>query len=93
MSLAHCIDSIRLSLECHADISLVPQRWADGWLEPWPVVQSQHVCRNYDKIQQWAHTKQSYVAGKIYHPQLGEVSTGHLNASALPVYWEEHDDV
>ncbi|KAJ0124044.1 hypothetical protein J7T55_012517 [Diaporthe amygdali] len=27
---AHCIDSIRLSLECHADVSMVPQRWADG---------------------------------------------------------------
>ncbi|KAL2128475.1 hypothetical protein VTI74DRAFT_9127 [Chaetomium olivicolor] len=34
---AHCIDSIRLSLQCHVDMTPIPQRWADGWLEPWAV--------------------------------------------------------
>ncbi|KAK2601500.1 hypothetical protein N8I77_010947 [Diaporthe amygdali] len=73
---AHCIDSIRLSLECHADVSMVPQRWADGWLEPWPVVQSQHVCRDYSKIQECAHGKQPYVSGKLFQPKLGKVVNG-----------------
>ncbi|EMD84700.1 hypothetical protein COCHEDRAFT_1067480, partial [Bipolaris maydis C5] len=82
---AHCIDSIRMSLECHGDLSLVPQRWADGWGEPWPVVESLHVCRDYDRIQKWAHSRQPKVAGLLVHPTLGTVVTGHLNSSALPV--------
>lgn len=92
-SLAHCIDSIRMSLECHGDLSLVPQRWADGWGEPWPVVESLHVCRDYDRIQKWAHSRQPKVAGLLVHPTLGTVVTGHLNSSALPVYWEDHDEI
>ncbi|KAK2049009.1 hypothetical protein LZ31DRAFT_591061 [Colletotrichum somersetense] len=91
---AHCIDSIRLSLECHADLSVVPQRWADGWLEPWPVVESEHVCRNYTKIQEWARARFPHEdMERLYHPTLGKVSSGHLNVSALPVYGENHDEI
>ncbi|PVH72008.1 hypothetical protein DL98DRAFT_351932, partial [Cadophora sp. DSE1049] len=52
----HCIDSIRLSLQCHADLSLIPQRWADGWLEPWAVWTNKHMCRNFDAIRDWAQS-------------------------------------
>ncbi|KAK2052712.1 hypothetical protein LY76DRAFT_526127 [Colletotrichum caudatum] len=92
---AHCIDSIRLSLECHADLSVVPQRWADGWLEPWPVVESDHVCRNYTKIQEWAHGRHPHkdVTENLYHPTMGKVYGHRLNTSALPVYWEDHDEI
>lgn len=87
---AHCIDSIRLSLECHADMSLIPQRWADGWLEPWSVWTTKHSCRDFQKIREWAHKQQPYVGfGSLVHPELGPVLSGHLNLSALPVYDEE----
>ncbi|KAE9373180.1 hypothetical protein N431DRAFT_455970 [Stipitochalara longipes BDJ] len=89
--LAHCIDSIRLSLQCHADLSLVPQRWADGWLEPWAVWTNKHVCRNFNAIRDWAQVNVPKLTGTLHHPELGVVVTGRLNLSALPIWQEAHD--
>jgi hypothetical protein len=88
---AHCIDSIRLSLQCHADTTLVPQRWADGWLEPWAVWTNKHMCRNFDAIRDWAVENTPYLPGQLRHPELGTVVSGRLNLSALPIWQEEYD--
>ncbi|KAI0975025.1 hypothetical protein F4678DRAFT_421712 [Xylaria arbuscula] len=87
----HCIDSIRLSLQCHADATLVPQRWADGWLEPWAVWTNKHMCRNFDAIRDWAWENAPYLPGQLRHPELGTVVSGRLNLSALPIWQEEYD--
>jgi hypothetical protein len=65
------------------DISLIPQRRADGWGKPWPVVQSLHVYCKYDIIQQWAYSMQPSVMGLLTHPKLRKAITGHLNAFCL----------
>lgn len=87
----HCIDSIRLSLQCHADLSVIPQRWAPGWIEPWAVWTNRHQCRNFESIRDWARTRGEHSPGGLTHPELGSVRDGLVNASALPIYNEEHD--
>ncbi|KAI0160421.1 hypothetical protein GGR57DRAFT_499107 [Xylariaceae sp. FL1272] len=85
------IHSIRLSLQCHADTTLVPQRWAGGWLEPWAVWTNKHICRNFDAIRDWARKNTPHLAGQLSHPELGTVVSGRLNLSALPIWQEEYD--
>lgn len=87
----HCIDTIRLSLQCHADLSLIPSRWADGWSEPWPGYSNKHQCRNFDRIRDWALENQAnFMGGHLVHPKLGPVGGSPLNLSALPVWGEEY---
>ncbi|PYI28115.1 hypothetical protein BP00DRAFT_309233, partial [Aspergillus indologenus CBS 114.80] len=50
---AHCIDSIRLSLQCQADLTLIPFKWVSGYLEPWPDFRTTHQCKNFEKIREW----------------------------------------
>ncbi|KAL2060127.1 hypothetical protein VTL71DRAFT_9949 [Oculimacula yallundae] len=50
----HCIDMIRQRLTCTADIGLVTAVWVDGYSEPYPDFSTQHQCRNFDKIREWA---------------------------------------
>ncbi|KAK5996699.1 hypothetical protein PT974_02039 [Cladobotryum mycophilum] len=87
----HCIDSIRLSLQRHADVTLVSQRWANNWLEPWAVWTNKHTCRNFDAIRDWALKSTPKIAGRLQHPKLGTVVSGRLNLSALPIWEEVHD--
>ncbi|CAJ2508453.1 Uu.00g134790.m01.CDS01 [Anthostomella pinea] len=87
----HCIDSIRLSLQCHADLTFVPERWVDGWLEPWAVWKNKHMCRDFDAVHDWALENAPDTAGKLYHPQLGKVVSGRLNLTALPIWQEAYD--
>lgn len=50
----HCIDTIRQSLQCSADISPVLYHW-DGYVgEVKGDARTVHTCRNFTKIQEWA---------------------------------------
>jgi hypothetical protein len=73
-------------------MTLIPQRWADGWLEPWAVWQNHHQCRNFEALRDWTREQRPSTRGLV-HPQLGPVISGHLNLSALPIYQEEHDEI
>lgn len=59
----HCIDSIRSSLMCSADIS--PMVWQ--WWEPSAKIEPRndivHTCRNFDAIREWA--KENKVLGEV----------------------------
>jgi hypothetical protein len=72
-------------------MSLVPQRWADGWLEPWAVWTNKHKCRNFDAMRDWAQDNAAKTAGRLRHPELGKVVSGRLNLSAWPIWEEKHD--
>ncbi|KAJ0124502.1 hypothetical protein J7T55_005840 [Diaporthe amygdali] len=87
----HCLDSIRLSLQCHADMSVIPQRWAPGWIEPWAIWTNHHQCRNFEHVRDWARQNGLHSPGQLTHPELGAVRNGKVNVSALPIYNEEHD--
>jgi hypothetical protein len=73
--IAHCLDSIRLSLQCNADVSLLPWKWIKGYAAPWPDFRSEHTCRNWDAVSSWA-TRRKLDTGNLSlwtHPELGRI--------------------
>ncbi|KAF5327876.1 hypothetical protein D9619_003923 [Psilocybe cf. subviscida] len=50
----HCVDSIRQSLMCSADISTVGWQWSDDLQNNTFQGGVAHKCRNFDMIQDWA---------------------------------------
>ncbi|KAF7509683.1 hypothetical protein GJ744_007554 [Endocarpon pusillum] len=83
--IAHCIDSIRLSLQCHADLSLIGLRWIRDWPMPWPDFQTTHQCRNFDEIKAWAKERMPTEAqlSNAIHPQLRESPAGFPTINPL----------
>ncbi|PLB53919.1 hypothetical protein P170DRAFT_344221 [Aspergillus steynii IBT 23096] len=55
----HCIDVIRQSLMCSADISVVPWTWHTEAKVVRPHDNSTHTCRNFGAIQKWAKDRQA----------------------------------
>ncbi|KAF2713084.1 hypothetical protein K504DRAFT_478998 [Pleomassaria siparia CBS 279.74] len=53
--LDECIEILRMNLMCHADINAFTYRNAPGTSSGVPDYESQHVCRNFDSIKNWAH--------------------------------------
>ena len=50
----HCIDSIRQSLTCNADISAITWSWDRMEQRYTPQATVSHVCKRFDKIREWA---------------------------------------
>src|SRR5271167_1482610 len=50
----HCIDSIRSSLMCSADITPMVWQWWEPDQKFEPRNDVVHTCRNFEKIHQWA---------------------------------------
>ncbi|MCJ1251143.1 hypothetical protein MMC30_008374 [Trapelia coarctata] len=55
----HCIDTIRLGIMCHSDISLVTFDWVDDELLPNANFHVKHECRNFEAIRGWAKEHQA----------------------------------
>lgn len=86
--LAHCIDSIRLSLQCSTDTSLITFHWLEDWPFPWADFSTVHQCRD------WASIKASAMgqlrdAGQLRHPIFGNEPGKHWNASYIPLRAED----
>jgi hypothetical protein len=56
--ISHCIDSIRQSLMCSSDISLIVWRWNETAQRMKVHGDIAHSCRNFDAIRQWAKGRQ-----------------------------------
>ncbi|PQE07785.1 tat pathway signal sequence protein [Rutstroemia sp. NJR-2017a BVV2] len=69
----HCIDTLRQTMMCHADISLLTYTWIDDYRWPWPRFEIDHECRSWEGVLNW--TKSRYIPrllGPIVaHPVLG----------------------
>ncbi|OJD40411.1 uncharacterized protein BKCO1_100052 [Diplodia corticola] len=55
--LDHCIEALRMKVMCEADVGVIlyqEQPGDDGKLEP--DYETQHVCRNWNKVREWAVT-------------------------------------
>ncbi|EMD85874.1 hypothetical protein COCC4DRAFT_209332 [Bipolaris maydis ATCC 48331] len=50
----HCIESIRQSLMCNADVTPMHYEWSDEIKSVVPKITVTHVCRNFDKVKKWA---------------------------------------
>lgn len=62
MHTAHCLDALRQSIMCKADVTPIPLVWVDH--RPWmkerdenpfslPNFQNKHKCRNFDAVRTW----------------------------------------
>lgn len=50
----HCIEVLRLNTQCYADIGLFTFYMVEGDPLAWPELNSKHMCRNFDRVRQWA---------------------------------------
>lgn len=57
---AHCLDILRQQLMCSVDVGVMGQIWYDQE-EALPFVDfnTQHKCRNFDEIREWARVRQA----------------------------------
>lgn len=66
---AHCIDSLRETLTCTADLTPILWTWDDRRQRSTPTLESvNHVCRNFEKIMDWAraHTLRTYFNATVH---------------------------
>ena len=75
----HCLELLRQSLQCSADVSIITMHW--GHKQPLPLgnFDAPHTCRNWDKIDEWAgrHAPGRILEeGWLKHPEFGAVGTG-----------------
>ncbi|KAJ4147635.1 hypothetical protein LMH87_002147 [Akanthomyces muscarius] len=53
MHLDHCIDIIRQSLQCSADMTKIDVVWNEAKHRIVPDLNGEHVCRNFRQLQSW----------------------------------------
>jgi len=58
--IGHCIDSLRMSLMCNPDLSILPWQWSDKRDQLLIKARVPHTCRSFDSIKEWA-------AGRAFH--------------------------
>lgn len=72
----HCIDILRTLVTCKGDTFLMTYSWIEDYRKPWPNFRQDHVCRNFDLIDEWArehHIPVQDLQGPILtHPVYGE---------------------
>ncbi|EPS98712.1 hypothetical protein FOMPIDRAFT_1031360 [Fomitopsis schrenkii] len=51
--LDHCIDLLRQTLMCSADVGLITFDWVAEKHNPWPNFSTLHRCRNFDRVVEW----------------------------------------
>ncbi|KOS45836.1 hypothetical protein ACN38_g3159 [Penicillium nordicum] len=54
--LEHCVETLRQTLMCHADISLLTYNWVEGRNMPYPNFNTIHTCKRWDKLIEWKST-------------------------------------
>jgi hypothetical protein len=62
LHVSHCIDILRQQLMCQADVGVFGQVWYRATPEDTPAAfvdfNTDHKCRNYDDIREWARVRQ-----------------------------------
>lgn len=79
----HCINYIRQSAMCHADIGLSTWHWRPN--DPMPHADMMpHTCRNWAAIDAWAkdHKVDMYQPSLLVHPKFGKLSTDVFASAA-----------
>lgn len=82
----HCINDIRQSLMCHADLSVVTFYWHPEMRKPMPNFHIDQTCVNWDALDKWASKRSFSVFDQktLVHPQLGKLLDSSF-LSLLPV--------
>ncbi|KAF2127618.1 hypothetical protein P153DRAFT_343832 [Dothidotthia symphoricarpi CBS 119687] len=53
--LDHCIEILRLNLMCFADVNVFTFHEQEGREGYWPDYETEHVCRNFEGVKEWAN--------------------------------------
>ncbi|KAK1755484.1 hypothetical protein QBC47DRAFT_413247 [Echria macrotheca] len=69
----HCIESIRQSVMCHADIATFTYRWSDKDKIMKPELGSTHICRNFTIVREYAMERNVDWQNIRAHVEDGEV--------------------
>ncbi|EED17228.1 conserved hypothetical protein [Talaromyces stipitatus ATCC 10500] len=65
----HCIEILRTSAMCQADISLVTWQWVDRQELPFANFDVKHECRNWDSILEWTKNHQAAASAIVRPPE------------------------
>jgi hypothetical protein len=52
---------LRQNLMCNADTGVIGYRWVEGWSHPYPDFNTNHQCRNFESVIEWAKQKAATV--------------------------------
>ncbi|KAI0016893.1 hypothetical protein F4780DRAFT_635215 [Xylariomycetidae sp. FL0641] len=68
----HCLDFLRQSAMCHADVGVITFKWSEGSLVPMANA-THHQCANWEKLDKWtkARTVDMMKPGWLIHPTKG----------------------
>ncbi|PTB62195.1 hypothetical protein BBK36DRAFT_1172751 [Trichoderma citrinoviride] len=77
--LDHCIDILRQSELCHADMALMTFEWREGEHDPVNIHHTPHVCANPNKITKFLEQHTVFPFGLLRNPFNGEVPTWETN--------------
>jgi hypothetical protein len=50
----HCLEILRMNVQCNADVGVFTFYLMDGDPLPWPELNSYHQCRNFNAVRDWA---------------------------------------
>lgn len=53
----HCIEAIRQSLMCSADLAPIPSRWYETLGQSYIDTNRPHICRNWGLIRSWVNER------------------------------------
>ncbi|RCI10835.1 hypothetical protein L249_5245 [Ophiocordyceps polyrhachis-furcata BCC 54312] len=69
----HCIEDIRQSLMCHADLSVVTFDWLPRRRKPWPNFHVEQTCVDWHRLDGWAAERSFSIFDQktLVHPRLG----------------------
>ncbi|KAI1177766.1 hypothetical protein F4777DRAFT_576583 [Nemania sp. FL0916] len=73
MHSAHCLDRLRQTIQCQADISVVTFTWGKRTTSPLGNLTTPHECVNWDSLSSWVENRgiNVYEPGLLTHPTLG----------------------
>ncbi|KAJ5951160.1 uncharacterized protein N7479_009573 [Penicillium vulpinum] len=69
----HCLEILRQSVMCHADISMITMTWESTSKYPAADFQNEHECKNWDTLYEWQKERSVDMMkpGFLVHPYLG----------------------
>lgn len=74
----HCLNALRQTVQCNADLSILPMQWGPTTRTPIGLDGGHHQCVQWEKIDSWMKERSLdvFAPGVIVHPTLGEAYPG-----------------
>ncbi|KID59223.1 hypothetical protein MBR_10650, partial [Metarhizium brunneum ARSEF 3297] len=69
----HSVESLRQSIMCHSDTSLITYKWLESKKITKTELEVVHMCRNFDKIQNWASQRTVNLGSRRLHVENGAI--------------------